>query len=258
MNPLAAKPVRSNGTIQSLWIGDTLGVMEQLSLRSFLACGHEVHLYHYGPLSGVPDGVVLRDGAEILPPQMVFTYRTGFGQGSFSAFSNVFRYKLLLDRGGWWVDADVVCLRPFDFPQESLFGTERTGASGDDVVVSTSVLKQSPGSPLMAWAWAQCETMDPFTLQWGDIGPRLLQRGIDAMGWREHLLPERTFSPVPHWECQSFVDGRGLTPFGPETSGVHLWHQMWIHTGLDPDGTFPASSYYEGLKERFGLGSRPS
>jgi hypothetical protein len=42
----------------------------------------------------------------------VFFYgdRAGIGRGSVSAFSNLFRYYLLHQMGGWWVDADVVCL----------------------------------------------------------------------------------------------------------------------------------------------------
>ena len=41
-----------------------------------------------------------------------------------SGFSNFFRYKLLLERGGWWVDADMVCLRPFAFDKEHVFASE--------------------------------------------------------------------------------------------------------------------------------------
>ena len=53
--------------IQSLWIGDSLSVMERLSLSSFLKNGHEVHLYTYGGVKGVPAGVVVKDAAEIVP-----------------------------------------------------------------------------------------------------------------------------------------------------------------------------------------------
>lgn len=50
----------------------------------------------------------------------------GIRQGSYSAFSNQFRYTLLYDKGGWWVDTDVVCLRRFDFDDDFVFATERT------------------------------------------------------------------------------------------------------------------------------------
>ena len=44
--------------------------------------------------------------------------------GSLAAFSNLFRYKLLLERGGWWVDTDVICLRPFRVRDELVIASE--------------------------------------------------------------------------------------------------------------------------------------
>src|SRR5215213_329764 len=104
--------------LQTLWIGPRLSAMEQLSIQSFLRHGHELHLYTYGDVEGVPRGTVLRDANEILPRERIFVYRDF---PSVSGFSNFFRYKLLLERGGWWVDADMVCVRPFDFDSPHVF-----------------------------------------------------------------------------------------------------------------------------------------
>jgi len=101
--------------IQMLWIGERLSTLERLSIASFRANGHPVHLYTYGPVAGVPEGTEIRDAAEVLTRDLIFRNPPGFGEGSFAGFSNLFRYKLLLDRGGIWCDCDVVCLRPFDF-----------------------------------------------------------------------------------------------------------------------------------------------
>ena len=40
----------------------------------------------------------------------IFRYRDN---GSYAGFANFFRYELLRKRGGWWVDLDTICLRPF-------------------------------------------------------------------------------------------------------------------------------------------------
>src|SRR5690349_14550149 len=110
-----------------LWIGDRFSTLERLCVASFLAHGHGVHLYAYGPVDGVPEGAQLRDAREILPAERIYTYASGFGQGSPSAFSNEFRYKLLRDRGGVWSDTDIACLRPFDFLDDApyAFSSER-------------------------------------------------------------------------------------------------------------------------------------
>ena len=87
-----------NKIIQGLWIGPELSVMEQLSIASFLRNGHEYHLYVYDELSNVPRGTVIKDASEVLPPSQIFQYKQN---QSYAGFANFFRYKLLLERGGW-------------------------------------------------------------------------------------------------------------------------------------------------------------
>src|ERR1051326_1117153 len=83
--------------IQCLWIGPRLSAMERASLASFVRHGHDVHLYTYGDVDGVPGGVTVRDGREILAAERIFRYRE---HDTVSGFSNYFRYKLLSERGG--------------------------------------------------------------------------------------------------------------------------------------------------------------
>jgi len=96
---------------QSFWFGETISPYQRLAMKSFIDHGHEYVLYAYDKFD-VPRGVELRDAHEILPRSRVFFYGegAGVGRGSVSAFSNLFRYRLLHERGDWWVDADVVCL----------------------------------------------------------------------------------------------------------------------------------------------------
>ena len=89
--------IEPNKIIQGLWIGTELSVMEQLSIASFLHSGHHYHLYVYDDLKHVPAGTVVRDASEILPSSSIFQYKN---RPSYAGFSNFFRYKLLLERGG--------------------------------------------------------------------------------------------------------------------------------------------------------------
>ena len=110
-----------NKIIQGLWIGPTLSQMEQLSIASFLANGHDYHLFVYDDVKNIPVGTTLKDANEILPAAAIFQYA---GRPSYAGFANFFRYKLLLERGGWWADTDTVCLRPFDFDERYVFSSE--------------------------------------------------------------------------------------------------------------------------------------
>ena len=53
--------------IQTLWVGNKLSTMERLCLSSFVHNDHSIELYSYEDIENVPDGVVIRDGNEILP-----------------------------------------------------------------------------------------------------------------------------------------------------------------------------------------------
>src|SRR5262249_28020043 len=126
--PVAASDSYSaNHIIQGLWIGAALSAMEYLSIESFLANGHEFHLFVYADVKNVPPGTVIRDGEEILPASAIFRYRDN---GSYAGFANFFRYELLWQAGGWWVDLDTICLHPFQFAGEYVIGSEPVASGG--------------------------------------------------------------------------------------------------------------------------------
>jgi hypothetical protein len=92
--------VDTNRSVQGLWIGQRLSVMEQLSTRSFLANVHEYHLYVCGDVQDVPRGAVLKDANAILDRSRILTFQSGFGKNSNAGFADLSRHKLLATRGG--------------------------------------------------------------------------------------------------------------------------------------------------------------
>ena len=132
-------------------------MMERLSLASFLANGHPYHLFVYDNVKHVPAGAIIEDANAVLPASMIFKYKD---VDSYAGFSNYFRYKLLLERGGWWVDTDMVCLRPFDFVDDNyVFASEITDLGAE--VITSGVIKAPPGGPLIKFAWETCLSKDP-------------------------------------------------------------------------------------------------
>ena len=132
--------------IQSLWIGDDLTNLEKLCIRSFIDNGHEFHLYTYADIGGIPSGTVVKDGNEVLLESKIF-YR---GKNkSIAAFSDWFRYQLLAEKGGFWVDMDYVCLRPFDFSADVVFVRNNNG-------YATTVVKFPAGHECMVSLAAAC------------------------------------------------------------------------------------------------------
>lgn len=228
--------------ISSLWIGDRLSTMERLSVSSFLKQGHEFHLYVYGNVAGAPAGTVLRDGNEILPESRIFTYTR---HATFSGFSNYFRYKLLLERGGWWVDLDTVCLKPFQFPEEYVFSSEVDDGSPH---VNCGMLKAPPRSPVMAYLWERCEGMDPKNLTWGQCGPQLMHEAVERFSLQKFVQPPEVFCPIPHHEWRQIVNPEASWIFGAETRAVHLWNEMWRRAGISKEEVYGTACLYEVLK----------
>ena len=223
--------------------------MERLSIQSFLANGHEFHLYTYRAMEGIPEGTVRRDANEILPASRVFRDQD---IGSFSGFADLFRYKLLLERGGWWVDLDIVCLKPLPAPhQEYVFVLENQRE------MANCVLFSRPGEAATEYMWEVARQKDPATMCWCEIGPPLVQEAVDRFDLRRCVMPAEAFCPVlsSRW-YDTFVPGR-QTEFGPESYAVHLWHEMWRRARLDKDEEYGPRSLYEVLKRRYGVGRHP-
>src|SRR5262249_7586060 len=152
-------------------IGDRLSIMEQLSIRSFMAHGHEYHLYTYGEVKNVPTRTVIRDASEILPKDNIFLYPA---YKTYAGFANMFRYQLLYLRGGWWVDTDAVCVKPFDFESEYVFSSEISHAGFEQA--NCGMIKAPARSELFGKAAEICRSTDTRTLEWGQTGPQLIQK----------------------------------------------------------------------------------
>ncbi len=219
--------------VNALWIGQ-LSPLEQLCLSSFVARGHSVYLYTYDAVENVPAGVALQDAARILPPSHIFRNRVGKGKGSFAAFSDLFRYKLLLDQGGWWIDADVFCLKPFDFAAPYVFGAE-------EKPVASGVIKMPRGCPLAELCYESARRVDPDTIVWNEL-VNILEKGVREQNLMSYVLPTETFSPIVWRDIPDYV--KGLKQFAPSTHSyaVHLYNEMWRRSRLDKWRRYPPNS----------------
>jgi len=235
----------ANRVVQGLWIGAELSVMEQMAIASFLMNGHEYHLYVYEDVKHIPAGTVVKDGGEVLPSSLIFQYRDF---KSYSGFSNFFRYKLLLERGGWWVDTDVICLQPFDFAAAYVFSSE---ISEGQEVISSGVIKTPAGSAAMADAWQVCREKNIETLVWGETGPRLIGEVVRRFSLETFQQPSPVFCPLSYSEWDKVLEPTAAWPFGETIYALHLWNEMWRRAGADKNQTYHPKCIYEELKKRY-------
>jgi mannosyltransferase OCH1-like enzyme len=234
-----------NQIIQGLWVGNELSVMEQLSIASFLKNGHEYHLYVYADVKNIPSGATIKDGNEILPASKIFQYKQ---QASYAGFSNFFRYRLVLERGGWWVDTDTVCLKHFDFEAEYVFSSEF--AMGREFI-NSGLFKAPRGSEVMRYAWGVCETKDPKAIVWGETGPRLMAAAVREFSLERYVQSPAVFCPIGYAEWHKVLEPNPELNLSDRSCAIHLWNERWRAAGQDKNATYPAECLYESWKRRY-------
>lgn len=231
-----------NKIVQSLWVGPKLSPMEQLSIRSFLRHGHEFHLFTYGPVDNVPEGVVLKDANAVIP----LSLRDYKAFPKLALFADFFRYKLLLDRGGWWVDTDTICIRPFDFTTEYVFSSEAQQLTSQPHINNGNI-KAPAGSAIMRHCWETCLASDPARLQWAQSGPALIAPAVVKFGLERYVQSPEALCPVPWWDVAKFYDPTVKLALPDAARAIHLWGNMWTSNKQDRN-KFPVGSPYEKLR----------
>jgi len=195
---------------------------------------------------GVPDDVDVRDAREILPESMVFQYSEF---KTVAGFANYFRYKLLLDRGGWWSDVDSVCLRRLDFDGPYVFSSERHEGVQ---YINNGNLRAPRGSAIFAEAWERCRAKDPATMRFGEMGPRLVSELVAKHDLAAFVQPPEVFCPLGYEEWERVLDPEP-PPLPGEARALHLWNEMWRRAQRDKNASYAATSLYERLKSRYGV-----
>jgi hypothetical protein len=224
-----------NRIVNGLWIGNVLSRLELLTMSSFLAHGHEFHLWTYSELvTPIPSAVIIRNADEILPRQMVYRRmkideETGVGRGSFAGFSDIFRYKLLYEKGGYWADMDITCLKPLDFSEPYVFRPHRVGVVGN-------LMKCPAKSTLMRLTFERAQR--DIDCGW-HFGNRALSDTVTELGLNHYIRPDICNADM-WFDCiQSLVEED--RPIPPGLYVIHWMNEFWRTVAQD-DG------YYRGKK----------
>lgn len=238
----------SNKIIQSLWIGDRLSTLEVLCIRSFLANGHEFHLYSYSKeVKEMPPGTVLKDANEIVPAEKVYKDVAGV----YTSFANWFRYKLLYAKGGWWVDMDVVCLKHFDFPEEYCFTTEIINDSyGRKIIANNAVMKSPPQAEYLHEMLERMENEDLVNAPWGIFGSRFLDATLEGYNSENFIQPNYVFCLINWHEVELFFKDELEMTFD-HCHAIHLWNNIWAKKGIKKDEQYSPTSLIEQLKAKY-------
>jgi hypothetical protein len=184
--------------VQTFWHGRAIGAYQLLCLRSFADRGHQVEVFSYDSDLRLPGWIERRQAAEILPRDQVLRPLEG---KRFAIHGHLFRYALLHQRGGWWIDPDVALLKP-DLPDQKLF------FAGYDIFnrTSTGALKFPKGHPIIQAALNKTLSLGGDVAAWEQAGASLLTDLIRENGLDAALRTQGPLGPLTWFEVPDLFD----------------------------------------------------
>jgi hypothetical protein len=236
--------------IQSLWIGQYLSEMELMCVNSFNKNDHCFHLYVYEEIKNIPKFVIVKDANEIIPADKIFKYKD---LDSFAGFSNEFRYKLLIDKGNYWVDMDTICLKPFNFQSDYLFCSAYTDINlvFKKFQACSGIIKAPINDRVMNYCYSVATSKNRLKLEFGETGPDLIRLAIKKFELQMFIVTPEIFCPINWWEWKKLTQPNISLKKFKNSYAIHLWNEMWRRDNYDKSGVYPDSSIYEQLKNKF-------
>ncbi|WP_347313171.1 hypothetical protein [Defluviimonas sp. SAOS-178_SWC] len=260
--------------VATLWTGGRLSWFEQLCLKSFVDKGQKVTLFSYADVPNVPEGVIRRDGREIVEADALAADGTVVND---ALFADWFRIRMLRNCSGTiWVDPDVYCHRPMGYDGDYVLGYETS--EGDRVGVS--VLGLPVHSPILADLAGFMS--DPFAVPpylkkslieayeaakiagnpvhasrqpAGVWGAPMITHFADRHRLKGKMQPADAFYPVNLPERRLFLQDPGKVEamLTGRTTALPLWAANRREIALRHGGLPPKGSYLEMLAARHGI-----
>jgi len=236
---------QENRVVNGLWIGSKLSSMELLTIKSFLAHGHVFRLWLYAKLENeLPQGVQIMDANSILSSDHIFSYKHsnqfGHGKGSVSGFSDIFRYKLLYDHGGWWVDMDVTCLSPLNVEKPYYFRPHH------NLMLVGNVMKCPKGNELMLKCYQEASaTVDENNTDW-HRPINILVENVKRLQLQQYIVAKH--SARDSWgEVKKYLFSPRKLP--QNWAYIHWMNEEWRHKKLNESGIKINSAYHRLLRQ---------
>ena len=255
--------------VAGLWIGGALSWLEQLCLKSFVDMGHPTALYTYEKVTGVPEGVEVLNGQDILPDPDVYKHERS---GSVALFSDIFRFHMIAKAPGTiWIDTDIYCWKPMVLDQDHYFGWEShrqmngavLGLPGDSEMLRLMIeqtddpykIPEYYNDKTKAEYAARAEAGDPVhaaEMAWGVWGPHCVTWAAKKSGEVKFAQPTSVFYPVPFPDRNMLFRRPALSMRYSDDSTLtyHLWGRIKRVAGRRHGGSAPDRSFLKYLLDR--------
>lgn len=231
-----------------------------------MKAGHKFHLYTYDKVKNIPKGTIIKDANKIIPEKELKKLK-----GNHLPFSDIFRYKMLYDNGGYWVDLDMICIKKLDFSEPFVFSSERTIQKGayarkEKFMPNIGILKAPKKSEFYKTLYERClkEKEKPVKNKLKFM--IILRKHIHDFNYSKYVKNPNYFCHLDWWYAKDAfypqennmfkmkygVPGKSINSMfkGKNVYTVHFWRNLVLNKyKLDPNGTYHEKSLWERVKK---------
>ncbi len=249
--------------VQSLWVGNKLTDIEKYSIKSFIKQGHKFILYTYDDIEGIPKGTIVKDANKIIKKKDLFSFKT-----SYLPFSDLFRYRMLYLKGGYWVDLDMICIKPLKFKEPYVFSSERTIQKGpyrnriQQEISNIGILKAPRYSKFYKELYEECiNVISKKKIKENIQLMKIMRKYLKIYDFEKYVKPAKLFCPLDWWHTKdAFIPPCCRSKYGTSeytqddifknAYTVHLWRSLLLNRHkLDPNKKYSNESIWENLKK---------
>ncbi|RWA58814.1 glycosyltransferase [Mesorhizobium sp.] len=197
---------------------------------SMRSAGHPVRVWSYSPhkLEFLAiHGIEIRSADDVMPRALFERIVAG---SEIRYFSDIFRYAVLYEHGGLWMDSDIVLLRPFAFHGDHFFNLQWRGSHKGHLVCGNVIYAKPYSRHLRALYEISIQRFhDARGKEFGDIGPKLLSDYIaseDGADLRDAVFSPMFFNAIDWTETELFdkpISELADYLNDDRVFGIHLW-----------------------------------
>ena len=235
-----------NKIIQSLWIGESLSLKEILCIMSFIKNGHEFHLYIYDPVNNnnnIPKECIVKDANEILPKsEMMYNNENNEP----AMYTEMFKYKLLFDRGGYWINMDMICFKNLNFTDAYIFSSDSSHAR--NYLVNSSIIKCPKGSDFAGYCYLIHSEIDKNKIELNGLDQKIINESIQRYKLLAFIKPSYYFAPIPQNKLKDIITPTTMR-IEKDWYCLNLWNDLWEKNNMDKNKVYYGSLFGNAVKK---------
>ncbi len=209
--------------VNSFWLGETITPLNELCIESWLKKGYTYNLYTYGKIN-TNLNVNILDANQIVDQKEYFTYHHGISKGTPVAFSNLFRAELLYQKGGLYVDTDVMLIEPVELEEYTFCYQYHPHYSTS---IGTCFLYSKHAFSQLFKRWAEIiRDMSKGYISHGDLGPDLFTNLVLAFDMLRFVKDKSLVNPIDYTEIQDLLNKPKAKHY------LHLFNSCWGNVNI--------------------------